>query len=443
MPSSLTLKICGQIGSEKFKRALQLARDDYHENIDNLTFWALEFDDDTVDSILGLLKDCQRQWNSVTFSYCALQMHRIVDALFKIGVPKLTILTRRSDSNTDVLRMLEALCVGMGESSCIETLNLRMGLCGPGATFLARGIAMSSSLKKLSFAYSLIQEDAVAPLAEGLRSNTRLQEISFERCDLSDSHLGHLINSLKLHPSLRKIGFDGKRCRSRSVRALAFLLESPTCKIAALDLSRDDLLANENNEDDQEHEALRELVLSLRSNSSLRSLSLSRRRLTDTVMADLASVLEHHNETLRFLDLSHCMISDKGLFLLSESLPGMKGLQKLWLGGRQSFGRPSVRNLVLNGLRDNTEIVDLILPLMEQSYFYKRFAYYSTLNGAGRRLLRLQSPPIPALWPLVLGRANRFVRFASQDTLRVYTSKEDILYYFLRNGPVLMEMGGL
>ena len=122
---------------------------------------------------------------------------------------------------------------------------------------------------------------------------------------------------------------------------------------------------------------------------------------------------------------------------MAAYLPKMNGIQKLWIGGQhQKFGRSSVQDLVFQGLRDNTSIVDLILPRQHQSYIYKRFAYYTSLNAAGRRLLQLERPIHPALWVFVLERANKFVRFTSQDASRVYTSQEDLLYYFIQNGLV-------
>jgi hypothetical protein len=287
----------------------------------------------------------------------------------------------------------------------------------------------------------------VEPLATGLRSNTSIEEIDFCRCHRQDSDNAKLIASLRLHPKLRSIRLDGKRCGSKSVMAFASVLESATCKIDTIDLSgglEGGHRADNEEEQERENFALERLAQSLRSNTSLRTLNLSRRNLSDCVMAALSSALEQsNNSSLRFLNLTHCRISDEGLLHLASSLPRMQGLQKLWLGGKQSFGRSSVRKLVLCGLRDNAEIVDVMLDTQEQSYFYKRLAYYTCLNGAGRRLLRLPSPPIPALWPLVLDRANKFVRFTSQDRKRVYTSRADIMYYFLRNGPVLLEMGGL
>jgi hypothetical protein len=443
--SSRSLTISGQVGSEKFQKALECVKDDDNAKVDELIFRELRFDDATVHAILELLgnRPC---WKWVTVDHCSFRMDAILSVLFQNGISNLHIATDISDNHPDIQQMLRAVSAGL--EGCLQSLTLRIrGLGVDGATLLAMGLARTSSLTKLCISYSLITGDGVEPLASGLRSNTSIEEFDFGRCQRPDSDNAKLIASLRYHPKLRSIRLDGKRCGSESVMALASVLESKTCKIDTIDVSGGlDGGHRADNEEEQEQEkiAFERLAQSLRSNTSLRVLNLSRRNLSDCVMAALSSALEQSkNSSLRFLNLTHCRISDEGLLHLASSLPRMQGLQKLWLGGVQSFGRSSVRKLVMCGLRDNAEIVDLILPTQEQSYFFKRLAYYINLNGAGRRLLRLPSPPMPALWPLVLDRANKFVRFTSQDRTRVYTSKDDIIYYFLRNGPVLLEMGGL
>jgi hypothetical protein len=159
-----------------------------------------------------------------------LQVDAILSVLFQNDISNLHIVTDKSDNHPDIQQMHRAVSAGL--EGCLQSLTLRIwGLGVDGATLLARGLARSSSLTKLCISYSLIMEDGVLePLAtSGLRSNTSIEEFNFDRCHRPDSDNAKLIASLRLHPKLRSIRLDGKRCGSKSVMALASVLESTTC----------------------------------------------------------------------------------------------------------------------------------------------------------------------------------------------------------------------
>jgi hypothetical protein len=70
---------------------------------------------------------------------------------------------------------------------------------------------------------------------------------------------------------------------------------------------------------------------------------------------------------------------------------------------------------------------------------YSEIVLVTQWNRGGRRILK-DDHFLPSLWPLVLGRVNRIMRAVGSDgALGVLDGRPEVLYYFVRQAPVIFQ----
>jgi hypothetical protein len=171
----------------------------------------------------------------------------------------------------------------------------------------------------------------------------------------------------------------------------------------------------------------------------LARLLLCRSSIGDDGLVDLVSALEQ-NETLTELDLRYCNnFGERGVTALVNSLPNIKTLQRIVL--EWSAGLISVMPLLLEGLRENTSLVQVIIsgywntffPPVDASTYVGGWMQEMQFLGYRNRVLPLVRAPVETPPPLGLW---------SHGLAKVATLP-DVLFYVLRAKPKLVPSADL
>jgi hypothetical protein len=178
---------------------------------------------------------------------------------------------------------------------------------------------------------------------------------------------------------------------------------------------------------------------------------LASNRLKDDDILPLTLAIGQSSVTM--LDLKSNRITDVGVQQLAANLPPQ--LETLWLLGNP-FGEDGAKALLEAIGHHHWELTDcriptysLLAPVPELQTIQKQCQYYQVLNQGGRRILTTttvttttngddQQPLLVplGLWALILARVNGLEFGRNYNNQR---GRLDVLYYFLRNGPALLE----
>ena len=254
-----------------------------------------------------------------------------------------------SKSNTKKLSVVRsqvncakaAFIGGLICNSSLEVLDLSYNEVGDnGARAIADGIVTRKGLKHLNLSHNLLQDSAIAELAQCLHASSLHtlnisgnqfgcggacglaraigEGISLNTLDLSDNSVGDdgLASVCRALPNaqletlrLRAIGISALKC-------LGSVLKQES-HIQVLDLSRNGIGSS-----------CAHIAEALKSNTSLTHLILQENRIGDTISSLLAHALSK-NKTLRKLNLRHNRIKDKGAQDIAKALFQNSNLQSL------------------------------------------------------------------------------------------------------------------
>jgi Ran GTPase-activating protein (RanGAP) involved in mRNA processing and transport len=289
---------------------------------------------------------------------------------------------------------------------------------------LSKGLKVNTSVEILDLSRSRF--DSFTILANGLKENACLKELKLRSLGLSDDHVGEILTALKNHPTLESLDLSFNHCRH--VGNLAEFLDERK-SIRELSLGYQNLWQAPKFD-------VRGLAQALRTNTTLKILSLSRNKLTDVDARLLAEGL-HDNSTLESLDVRENNLSDDGIVALAnaaeESGTGLRRLSVI----KNPFRMKGALAL-LNAVRNNLNLAHL--EIAQNESLSKEIRYFAALNKGGRKLLR--EAPTLSLWPLALDRVNKMdwdgessdAFDLSDDT----SYQADVLFYLLK-GPALFE----
>jgi hypothetical protein len=395
-----------------------------NENFNEISFHAIEIDQATAVAFMELLRDRDRQWESVELINCRGQVEVAITIAMSIDRVKCFNLVR----NIEMTGGYVALGTALQVSSSLQSLRLTTSIQGTDATAFAEGLKRNASLETLDFRWSSFDAQSVTQLARGLHENKRLKNLHFFGCGLEDDQVAEIATALRYHPSLEQLNFNGNMCGSRGTRSIAAMIGLESCILKTIDVSfqRIDM---ENRVD------VALLASALKNNTNLKTLELSSNNLDDRDAEELASAL-CENSTLQELFLARNKITDAGITSLAIKLPDMKGLKALSLWGNP-FGEDGAKEL-LAGLRCNMELEKL--DLFRQFKCSEQILYFTYVNRGGRKILEEPPNNVPlSLWPLVLERAIQ-VKLTKRKDHNDEAARVDILYCLLR-GPVLFARG--
>jgi Ran GTPase-activating protein (RanGAP) involved in mRNA processing and transport len=397
-----------------------------NEDVQNIAFHAIAFDDTITGAFLELLRHNDRDWKSVELINCRGEVDRAISLALSINRLESLHIVR----NIELFDGYRILGEGLEATKSLKKLRLTSTVGQVDAVLLSAGLVACRSLEVAELQYTVFEEGSIQTLASvGLAGNKSLKSIDFFGCDLGDEELYQIFSSLAGHPTLQCLVLHGNKCGVRGSKEVAAMLLAKGCALQKLDLSFQRL-------DGGKTLDIVPLTEALISNVSLQILYLTGNGLDDDAAERIARAVID-NKTVRELYLARNKFTDIGVTAIAQTLPRMVGLKKLSLWGNP-FGEEGAREL-LNGMVQNLELCDL--HLFRQFKCSDQIQYFTNINRGGRKLL--QEPPneVPmSLWPLVLERANTMKMPPRRKEQENENARIDMLYCLIR-GPVLFARG--
>jgi Ran GTPase-activating protein (RanGAP) involved in mRNA processing and transport len=289
------------------------------------------------------------------------------------------------------------------------------------ANVLRNLIRRNKTATSLSIAKNAFGSNPAATLSivEGVRSNTALQQLDLSVCRLGDQGMSILANALAIrNASILELDLHFNDITSVGVRTLVGDHVEVMKTITKLCLSRNLIRS----------EGVTILANALEDNAmpSLKHLQLANCGIRDDGFGALVSALEQ-NTSLQILDLKNNTFGERGLMALAESLPNIKGLQKINMFDLCVCG-PSTELLLMEGFRKNTSLVEVE---RDSTDFLREWSQELRLLGLRNRftpLLKASQPPGSAspqlgIWSLALAKV---------------ATEPDVLLHVLCNKPKLV-----
>jgi hypothetical protein len=450
------------------------------KEIHQLRIVGLDIQKDLFDKLLDLMST-RKPWKHVALSSCSGQgVPMLLQAILELDcTERLTFGTHYPESRAaDFL----ALAHGLPHTRLLSSLDLGLGILTPaGALALAASISKCTKIRELNLGMLRIEtartsddthslstpsrlrgalahamrgtsgthdntlvpaglQIPVSALAKAIVHNSNITKLKF----LCHNNPRHSLLQLKVLEELSvrsspldelKLGWFPPSAIQRTLKILQ------SNKLRGIDVScvRSQDMKLEQQQQQQQQRGDTELTLDVLSvtkildiNTSLKRLNLSVNNISDDELLEILTKLRH-NSTLEELDLSYNKITDQGACLIAEALPQLTGLKRLMLKGNDIAGNVGCESLLAN-MKGNMQIELLELePTLKGS---SEIALVTQWNRGGRRILK-DDNFLPSLWPLVLGRVNR-IMCVSDGALSV-DGRPEVLYYFLRQGPVLFQ----
>jgi Ran GTPase-activating protein (RanGAP) involved in mRNA processing and transport len=206
---------------------------------------------------------------------------------------------------------------------------------------------------------------AVRSIAEGVRSNTTLEELQLRFCGLDDQGISILANGLGLRDSgLVELSLCYNDITWVGVLALTDEVTKAMNGVAKLSLS--------GNRVGSEGAAILADALGRNAMPSLKQLELNACGIDDDGFVALVSAMER-NESLQLLNLKGNHYGERGFLALAESLPNIKGLQRIDFTANATF--ESALPLLLEGFRKNTSLVEVNIDECEKGQWSQEMKY--------------------------------------------------------------------
>nr|AAP92143.1 leucine-rich repeat protein N4C [synthetic construct] len=234
----------------------------------------------------------------------------------------------------------------------LEYLDLNWNdLTEAGMKDLASVLRSNPSLRELDLSNNKLGDAGVRLLLQGLLDpGTRLENLDLNESDLTEAGLKDLASVLRSNPSLRELTLSNNKLGDAGVRLLLQGLLDPGTRLEKLDLDQTDLT----------EAGMKDLASVLRSNPSLRELSLSSNKLGDAGVRLLLQGLLDPGTRLEKLDLNQNDLTEADLKDLASVLRSNPSLRELSLSNNK-LGDAGVR-LLLQGLLDpGTRLEQLVL----------------------------------------------------------------------------------
>jgi Ran GTPase-activating protein (RanGAP) involved in mRNA processing and transport len=324
---------------------------------------------------------------------------------------------------------LFALGMGLTFNTSLKYLRLRVRFFGQHAVALRKGLSHNKTLEHLHLQQSTFSNDAVDAIAGALQANRSLKIIELDDCNLAPEQIVKFVEALENHPKLDHLNLNLNATSSIAMYSIASLLSSGSSTLSKLDLGRQQLGQNEKVD-------IKVLSNALKLNTSLIELNLSSNGLDDEDVALIADAIVE-NSTLQRLTLNNNKITDVGIQSLADRLPEMKGLKALWL--LDNLFHPEGARALVDATSINFELEQIYIARSSNAngmmVYQKQIAYNLCLNMGGRKLLKANNVP-PSLWPLVLERAVKMIRWGTFVNGRA--AQADVIFYLLQ-GPALFE----
>jgi Ran GTPase-activating protein (RanGAP) involved in mRNA processing and transport len=393
--------------------------------ITSISLAYLNLDDVLNRGILQLLRS--RIWKQLGVYGCWGQVDQLIKGMFELDrVERLTFKTLRPENRVSAFTELAA---GLQKTKTLILLDMGSGhISKPGALALAQGLGHCTSIQTLNIDMLRMTGndgiDGAQALACAIASNPTIQTLHVFCTSDADLIQKSILEKLPNRPCPLEELHLGRICTSWAISKVVALLE--VNKLHRLDVScvRNNEFPGSINVD------VMPIIHALSINTSLQVLDLSVNQITDEEVMYILEILQT-NSTLKALDLSYNRISDQGLFAIATTMPRLN-LKRLTIKGNMFGPQGTSQLLEAMSIESNIEQVDMDHHLLPVS---AEIAWIARLNKGGRRVLLDSGFPL-SLWPLVLERVN-CLEFGG--TYHPYIGRAEILFYFVRYGPLLFE----
>ena len=363
--------------------------------------------------------------------------------------------------------VMHALGVGLQISSSLKELVIQSGsnvfftLSPEAADSLEEALSSyhttadtsASKLERFTLKSCRFGEpSAVRSVARGLKNCRSLRHVNLQSCYTNNGHplddfsLSKMIQSLEHITSLESLDISGNKCLDAGMDALANLIIRT--KIRRLNVSNQII---EVDYDEKMNVSL--LVRALARTDTLQTLELRFNKLCNEDMAYLVSGLSH-NRSIHTLGLASNKIKNAGISILASKIAEMKGLKRIMLTNNQ-FDEKATSELA-NALHKSHNWTLESVECGPGKVNDAKLQHFTDCNWAGRQLLkpkearygrssRLFAPCVaPGLWPLILERINKRLvekmdSSHARKELKGVERGASVIYFFLREGPVVLE----
>jgi Ran GTPase-activating protein (RanGAP) involved in mRNA processing and transport len=316
---------------------------------------------------------------------------------------------------------LAEIAPALYRNTSIKTLNLSdNGLDDIESTNVLRELLRRNktitSLYLIDNAFGL-NAAATRSIFEGVRSNTALQQLALASCGLDDRDVSILANALAIrNAGIIELNLLHNQITSVGVRALVDNVQ------AVKTLTK---LCLSDNPIGSEGATILADALGRKAMSSLKRLTISTCGIEDDGLVALVSTLVQ-NTSLQIFDFRDNYFGTRGCMELAESLPNIKGLQRIDFFVNTSF--QSTLPLLLDGFRKNTSLVEVIIEFdgCENTGWSQELQFLGQRNRF-TPLLKASDPPDASPQLGIWSRA-----------LAKVATEPDVLFHVLLNKPKLV-----
>jgi len=261
---------------------------------------------------------------------------------------------------------------------------------------LAEGLKGNTSLRTLDLSRSRVED--FSSLSDGMRGNSTLQSLKLRSIGLRDENVSELLQSLEEHCQLESIDLSFNHMLHMD-HVAEFVEKQSRVK---------ELLLGYQNVWQAPKVSVTRLVHTLRTNASIKTLSLARNKLENEDAIQLADAILD-NDSIESINLRENRFTDIGIVALAKSLEKASSIREVSLL-KNPIGNEGCR-AILRAAQRNYDLFEI--ELNDDGAITQQIQHETALNTGGRKLLFLD-PPL-ALWSIVLARVNKIESLNEQD----------------------------
>ncbi|CAJ1953642.1 unnamed protein product [Cylindrotheca closterium] len=279
---------------------------------------------------------------------------------------------------------------------------------------LAEGLKGNTSLHTLDLSRSRVED--FSSLSDGVRGNSSLHSLKLRSIGLRDENVTELLESLKGHSQLESIDLSFNHMLHMDHVADFVEKQSHVTE----------LLLGYQNVWQAPKVSVTRLVDTLRTNISIKTLSLARNKLENEDAVQLADALLD-NDSIESINLRENRFTDVGVVALAKSLEKANSIREVSLL-KNAIGNEGYK-AILRAAQRNYDIFEM--ELNDDGAIAQQIQHETALNTGGRKLLFLD-PPL-ALWSIVLARVNKIESLNEQHNIssgKCYSA--DVIFQMLK-----------
>lgn len=373
--------------------------------------------------ISRLISQQGRRWKQIDLEECSGEMlPMLLTVIFMSSVSRIKISCTWDEPLSE--EAFKAIALGIVSNKNLEKLTIKASMSTIHTSWLARGVEQAAGLKSLLLWDCRIDNDSVdgdSPFARGVSLAKTLEEFGMVACMVEQEQFERVLNAVGRNECIRTLDLRG--CSLSNLPLISSFLAQDT-SLVSLDIS-----FQTGNAESMNLELLRD---ALGQHPTLEKLHLCRNHINDEAL-DLLLDSVAMSSSLRLLNLSlNSITSVEGIShrLVDGCLP----IRWVLLDGNP-IKDPSPLLSVLQS--SNTTLETCMIP----QHFEKEqelIHFYTRLNRGGRRVVLGGEHLQPALWPVLLQRANQLIF----DNCATATGRADVLYHLL-HGQILFSIAEL